>query len=188
MDVLQFDSTETCGEYQDEREAVRAFDELVQRTGLFKSYSEVTGHLLHPRPAAEDKMMRIDRLLLPSKKLLAAGWKHGAIGVESKRSGVKVGPAIAQAMDYSRTVWVSPDTGLRVMTNYTVVWPLGEIRGVVHSILMQNNIGGVCLKRDSRDDRLLFHLGYRNVILEYDFGSQTLFTGSCKAGRRAGSR
>lgn len=187
--MQESESYETIGNYATEKESVAHFDELIERTGLFTVKSEVDGYLLHPRPGAKFKEMRIDRLLLPKLQLTALGWKRGAIGVECKRSDMKVGPALAQATDYARTVWVSPENGLMIMTGYIFLWPLDEINGTVHSMMQQQLVGGVYLRNDEFDgEALLFHLGSRNCILEYKFQTGKLFLGNSKSGRKAGSR
>src|SRR4051812_43868554 len=75
---------ETIGPWQDEHEAMRDFDARIKRSELFRVYKEVNGWLQQPRVGAEKKDMKIDRILLPTAKLLNIGWKYGAVGIEGK--------------------------------------------------------------------------------------------------------
>ncbi len=130
----------TIGDWATEIESAAAFDEAVP-IDLFKVYPEVRGTLLSPRPGQADRSMRIDRLLVPTEDLLGMGWQFGIIGCELKKSGAKIGPAIAQAMDYSRTVWTLEPSKFRVMTDYVFIWPMAKQGCTVGSILAQSRIG-----------------------------------------------
>ncbi len=93
----------TFGDFQDEPASMAAFDDIAEKSGAFTIYREVWGEYLQPRfgteCTTEEKACRIDRVLVPTKKLIAAGWKNsGAIGVEGKKSGKKAGPLICQAL------------------------------------------------------------------------------------------
>ena len=103
--------------YATESLAAAAFDSAIATTDLFTPYAEVPGTLIQPRPGQIDKSVRIDRLLIPKQRLLDMGWTHGIIGVELKRSDIKLGPPIAQAMDYSRSVWIIPSSRFQIMTS-----------------------------------------------------------------------
>lgn len=142
-----------CGSYVDEAEGLIDFDERVKRSGLFRSMAEVRGELVHTLPGTEDKTMRIDRILFPTEKLIACGWKHGYVGVEAKKPGEKMGPALAQALDYMRTAFISQQNGARIMLNWIVLWPFEAPSGPTESVLAQNRIAtctprnhGLCFK------------------------------------------
>lgn len=92
----------TIGNWPTETESAAALDAVLDRVDLWKVYPEVTGTLSQPRPAQAQRSIRIDRVLVPNTRLLQLGWTHGVIGIEIKRSNIKIGPPIAQAMDYSR--------------------------------------------------------------------------------------
>lgn len=133
----------TTGFYQTENESADAFDRAVPHD-LFKVHREVCGTLISPRPAQSGVRMRIDRILVPKPKLLDEhGWRFGIVGCELKCSGEKVGPAIAQAMDYSRTVWLlDPDRQrFRICLDYVFIWPMAKFGGTLASICAQNRIG-----------------------------------------------
>lgn len=129
-----------CGDFADEAAGLAHLDEMIERSKLFVIHREVDGWLLHSLPCSEDKTMRIDRILMPTKLLLDAGWTHGFVGVEAKKPGEKMGPAIAQAGDYMRSAFVSPLTGGRLMLNWCVLYPFEYPSGPTESVLAQNRI------------------------------------------------
>lgn len=131
----------TCGEWATEQESAQAFDATIG-SGLWRVYREVRGVLVHPRPCQMDKTVRIDRVLVPTMDLIALGWTHGAIGVEIKRSGEKIGPPVSQAIDYGRSVWTLSAAGnVRVWLDYVFVWPMQGQGSFVGSIMQQNRVG-----------------------------------------------
>lgn len=117
------------------------FDKIISSFDLFKLYSEVRGTLIQPRPGQVDKTMRIDRILVPTPRLQDLGWKHGIIGVELKPRDAKLGPAVAQAMDYSRSAWTLPDNGFVVHLSWVFVYPFRKEHGPLASVLAQHRIG-----------------------------------------------
>jgi hypothetical protein len=133
-------SMTTCGDFASEPEAWEFFDREAERSGAFKIYREVSGTYVQPRPGADTKGARIDRILVPTRKLIEAGWDQGPFGVEGKRSGLKVGKLIAQALDYSRCVWeIQP--GFLIMLRWTFVYPIAKPFGDLESVMAQNRIG-----------------------------------------------
>lgn len=132
--------TATAPHYATEADSAAAFDAAVEATGLFFNYKEIRGTLLQPRPGQIDKSVRIDRLMLPTQRLMDLGWHHGAVGVEIKRSGVKVGPAVAQAMDYSRACFTIFG-GVQVVPSMVFLWPVDKQHGPLASVLAQNRLG-----------------------------------------------
>lgn len=130
----------TIGQWSTESDSVAALDRVLRIGDLFRVYGEVKGTLVQPRPGQRDKGMRIDRLCTPTAKLLNLGWTFGAIGLEAKRSGEKIGPAIAQAMDYGRSVWELPG-GMSAWLEYVFIWPMTRPAGTVESICAQHRIG-----------------------------------------------
>lgn len=136
----------TSGDFVDEPAAWAAFDEIVDRCGAFTVYREVVGEYVQPRIETQDKGARIDRILIPSQKLIEAGWKRGgAIGVEGKKSGNKSGPLICQAMDYSRCAFgIKKKTGeliADIMLRWVFVYPAEGAFGDLASVMGNNRIG-----------------------------------------------
>lgn len=175
----------TFGAYATEEEAAVALDDVLASCGLWVAYSEVRGSLCQPRPTQGGKGMRIDRLLIPTPKLISLGWAHGVIGVEIKKSGVNIGPPIAQAMDYSRTAWVLDHLGgIRVWLDWVFIWPMPAQGNTVASILAHNRIGSASTSRYQ-----LLHLqcgSGQNLITISHSGDIRIGAGA--SGRKAGSR
>lgn len=175
----------TTGSYLTEPESAEAFDRAVP-WDLFKVHHEVCGTLVGPRPAQTDVKMRIDRILVPKAKLLDAGWKFGIIGCELKRSGLKIGPVIAQAMDYSRTAWLlDPERQrFRVCLDYVFIWPMAKQSGTIASICAQNRIGSAY--GDDRYTQFGLKVGETGVLEARNDGQ--VFVGKTLTGARSGSR
>lgn len=175
----------TAGTWGTEVESAAALDSLLDQCGLWSVHREVPGTLIQPRPSQDAKGMRIDRILLPTPRLLALGWTHGAIGIEVKRSGIKIGPPIAQAMDYGRTVWrLDQLGGLRLWLDWVFIWPLPPRDGPLASVLAQNRIGSA-----DGGGYYLLHLqcgSGQNLITVPRNGVPRIGAGA--SGRKAGSR
>lgn len=172
----------TCGEFQTEAESAAAFDSIVERSGLFHAYKEVPGCLMQPRLRCEEKGVRIDRILVPTKTVVDAGWVFGDIGVEVKCSGKKIGPVVAQALDYMRSAFLLPN-GRTIVLDQIFIWPFCRAAGDVESIMTQHRIGGVW----SSDWRpLTFNMSATTILSWNRDGS--VFCKKCSFGRKAGSR
>lgn len=172
----------TCGSYADETAACSAFDLLVEKTGMFKIHKEIWGDLIQPRTGCEQKRMKIDRILSPKNELIALGWTHGPIGVELKRSGVKIGPPLSQALDYCRTAWEMPG-GYRIVLNFSFLFPVEKQHGTVASIMAQQRIGTIS---STKWNPLSFCVGECVAIRFDEFWNVTMNKVDC--GRKAGSR
>lgn len=133
----------TSGVFENEELALSRLDELLNRSDSFRVYHEVPGFYVQPRPLTEEKESRIDRILIPLKKTVDAGWHHGAIGIEAKKSSHKIGPIISQALDYSRCVFELPTNppGLLLMVSWVFIWPLKDPGCDLASVMAQNRIG-----------------------------------------------
>lgn len=141
----------TAGDFPDEPSAWTHFDSKVQMGQAFRVHTEVWGELIQPRFGCETEAsggkgnrLRIDRILLPMQPAIDAGWTGGAIGVEGKKSGAKIGRVISQALDYSRCVFELKNSHILVMLRWVFLWPLeSEPVGDLGSVMAQNRIGWV---------------------------------------------
>lgn len=138
----------TGGEFENEPAAWEWFDAMIDRSKSFRNCKEVRGTYIQPRIDTDEKDARIDRVLIPLKPAIEAGWGDGAIGIEGKKSGTKIGKLISQAMDYTRCVWEleehhSSVPGLLLMTRWVFIYPVDRIVGDIESIMAQNRIGYV---------------------------------------------
>lgn len=177
----------TVGQWATEAESAAALDEILDRLDLWKVYKpdhdEVRGKLVQPRPVQVDQGVRIDRILVPNKNLTSLGWRHGIVGIEVKKSGHKIGPAIAQAIDYGRTVWKLPNGGFSVWLDFVFIWPMSRHHGTLASILEQNRIGSAYSTKWSR---LYLRCGERKILRVGDDGLVEI--GDVTSGRKVGSR
>jgi len=162
---------------------MRALDDIIERTGYFMIYREVRGFYLQPKLDQEPKKPRIDRVLVPAPSLIQRGWRHGPIGIEGKRSGVKIGPPIAQLLDYSRAAWlVEPSKGLWVMLPWLFLWPVEKTGGPIASILAQHRVGTA---EPTWNGGLKLASG-EQVLVRFD--DTDLRIGAGANGRKAGAR
>lgn len=169
--------------YPTEADAAAAFDDAVAATGLFANHCEVRGTLTQPRPGQIDKSVRIDRILIPNQKLIDLGWHHGIIGVEIKRSGVKLGPALAQAMDYTRSTFTLEGGDFLIVPTWVLVWPAENEHGPLASLMAQNRVGVV---ESNQWATLRLRIGEMTLLHVSRAGE--IRVGNQTAGRKAGSR
>ena len=157
----------------------------------FLLYPEVRAKPLFTHPCKEwitesgdMKRYRFDVLLLPGKELFEVyGWKLGAIALELKKSGVKVGPAYSQALDYVNSATVDLERGgVCVVPSYGLVFNAPFVGGPLASIQTQNRIGafkkfpsGLWQFRSGQTDICTFNAEF------FDIGHQN-------AGKKSGSR
>lgn len=173
----------TSGEFLTEGSAWDTFDWFVEKSQAFRLLKEVPGFYVQPRPGTEVKGARIDRVLIPLQKAIDAGWVHGAIGVEGKKSGHKMGPLIVQAMDYSRCVFeLERPPGLLVMMQWVFIYP-GEIMvGELMSIVANSRIGTCSIS----NSRLIFGCsGYHGLVID---SSGAVTAKALPMGNKRGSR
>jgi hypothetical protein len=176
----------TAGSYPTEADALAALDRILDRCGMFHVYRELAGVLVQLRPGQTQTAVRIDRLLTPTARLEAAGWEDGAIGVEAKRSGVKLGPALAQMVDYGRSQFPCRG-GVRVTPGWVFLWPCAKQHGTTASLMQQHRLGSVWYDHGGG---LVFHTGEARVLTVRRYGntwSAELGPGRSN-GRRTGSR
>lgn len=180
-DVIEIDrSRPSFGNWKTEDESAAEFDRRIESSGLFERvFKEVRGYYLTHRPNREDRQARIDRILLPSQTLRSAGWSR-VIGVELKRSGEKIGPALAQAIDYTYCAW---NVGHYWMLCENVfLWPFEKQYRAVESVMAHNNVG-VIYEQPSAS--LVFQLEKQVIRTNRD---GALYVATPSAGRKAGSR
>jgi hypothetical protein len=171
----------TCGDFGDEVSAQRHIVDLLRSSGDFAVYEQVRGHLLQPRAGQTDKTMRIDVIVSPRQHLIDLGWSYGSIGIEVKRSGEKINAALAQMIDYSRSVFRLPD-GNMVCPSFVLLWPwYGPGGGVLESIVAQQRLGAVVpeLHGVSLTSRIDFAVvNWLGTTLTNDLSAQGRKTGS----------
>lgn len=155
-------------------------DARLEAIDLFRVYPEVSGYQVAPRLGTEHKDLRIDRVLVPNRRLIEMGWANGIIGIEGKKGGHKVGPLVLQALDYTRAVWRLPQGGIDVVCRYVLIYPCEKLTGDIESIAVQNRIGRASLYGET----LTFHSG-RNMLRVFAGHPEIA---NLTAGAKAGSR
>lgn len=173
----------TTGDWATEAGSADALDIRLIESGLFRIYSEVRGVLMQPRPGQVDRAVRIDRLLVPTENLYAHGWHHGVIGIEVKRSGARIGPPLAQAMDYVRSSWAI--RGVWMQLGAVFVWPMAKQYGPLASVMINQRVGSASF---SEWDRLHLRFGEQTVLRVDRRGDVTVGYQSVDSGRKVGSR
>lgn len=169
--------------YETESASAAALDSALALVDLFNVYPEVPGTLIQPRPGQVDKSVRIDRILVPNQRLLDLGWRHGIIGIEVKRSGIKIGPPVAQAMDYTRASWTLPGSRFQVILSWVFLWPEDKQHGPLASILAQNRVGTAS---GNQWTALQLNSGEHNLLRVSTDGTVRIGTGA--NGTKVGSR
>lgn len=168
------------GAWATEEDAAAEFDRRIEACGLFdRVFKEVRGYYLTYRPNRDRKDARIDRVLLPSKRLREAGWSR-VVGVEIKRSGEKLGPCLAQAIDYTYCAW---NVGhYWMLCEHVFLWPFAKQSHAVESIMLQNGVGVIY---EGPRSPLVFQLDRQVIRINSDntFGAQLP-----AAGTKTGSR
>lgn len=143
------DTAVTCGAWASEREAEDALVTFLLRSGLFHVYRQVAGRPLWTHCFQRTQDVRADVLLLPSAQLLRHGWTAGAIVVEVKRSGEKIGPACSQLVDYLNSLWWLPGTGgVGVVPAFGFLFPAHKQHGPLASVMAHQHIGTAVFRRD----------------------------------------
>jgi hypothetical protein len=127
------------GTWATEAESALEFDRRVEESGLFERvFKEVRGFYLSYRPNRQDREARIDRILLPGRRLREAGWSR-VIGVELKKSGEPIGKPLAQAIDYMFCAW---NVGhYWMLVEHVFLWPYQRQHKATESVMLQNSVG-----------------------------------------------
>lgn len=166
--------------FASEAEAMAYFDAEADRSGCFRIYREVPGEYFQPKIGCDDKAARIDRILLPNKKLTDAGWNLGPIGIEGKVSNVN--KVISQALDYTRAIWFLPNC-YEIHLRWIFLWPFDRQLGAIASVMAQNRIGYV---KAYKRTPLVFYNDATQVITVWNDGKVTVAVP--KSGNKVGSR
>jgi hypothetical protein len=173
----------TEGEYTTEDCAHKHIDQLLATAGeLFKVFSEVDGVFSSVRLG--HKAVRIDRVLWPLKPLLALGWRHGAVGIEIKKSNHPAGSLVNQASDYVESMWTIPSSGLRFSINSVFIFPAFEYTGALASVMAARRIGHVA----QRGGRLMLSLNHSRLLDYWEGSWRVGESPNIKCGMKVGSR
>lgn len=180
----------TAGDYADEDGpggSKEAFLQSATESKLFQIHKEVEASYLYTRPFTSGKGSRkgrIDFILLPKQELVRDhGWVYGALGVECKKSGEKIGKAVCQCIDYRQAVYRMPQSGHLIMLDQVFIWPFTRAGGDIASVMAHHRIGGV---HQTKWERLAFYMDATGV-LRVRANGEVVVKGTSN-GRKVGSR
>jgi hypothetical protein len=155
--------------------------------GIFEFvWREVPGYYLTHRPNREQRAARIDRILIPGRRLKEAGWTK-TIGVEIKKSDCDFGAAVSQAIDYTYCNWNVGNYWMYCERIF--LWPFAMPMGPLQSVMLQNGVGTVGGRkyRSSEFDRALVFQLEKQVISIMPDGSLEICEAT-NSSRKVGSR
>lgn len=176
----------TLGHFMQEHQAWDAFDQAVALDGgLWKSYAEVRGYHFAPMVGQDHEGKQIDRILVPTAKMIELGWKYGSIGIEVKKSGMALAPIFSQCLDYRRSVFTLTHN-FRIHLDTIFVFEADKQQGGMGHLCCANRIG-TC-HRDKRTGRLKFYLGELCVFRFEADGKPKFGLNVNSVGRKCGHR
>lgn len=171
-------------EYEDKgpKSSTAAFEWQLRQAWLFNIHRQVNSATIRLRQWEREKQSyRIDFVLEPTPDLLAEGWPFGNIGVECKKSGLKLGQPLAQMLNYHDATWrVGGD---EIALSYIFLWPLVPQGGFVSSLLYQFHMGSVSLIHGGAG--LDFHNGNDHM---FSISGPIVDWADVRQDRKAGSR
>lgn len=185
-------SIKTGGGYSCEENACGEFDAMLNHyrnnegAHWFRVEREVPGSLMQPHAFCNESYgVRIDRVLIPLLPAIQCGWRWGCIGIECKNSGVKIGKAVCQSLDYRRSVF-KLESGNITALDQVFIWPIDNVLGDIASVMMQNRIGIAKYDVDCINLELMFNgtcaVRIGNDVFEFNEKLLDL------TGRKVGSR
>jgi hypothetical protein len=154
---------------------------FLDKHSLFVHYRQVVGEPLWKHHFQTFNSVRADLLLLPDQRLIDAGWRSGAIVIEIKRSGEKIGPGLNQAIDYTNTAFYI-DGDVAVIPTFAFLFPAPEQAEAVASIMAHQHLGSAFFDHSV----LHFYCGQSRILSVSDEGNIRL--GKPNIGRRLGRR
>ena len=171
----------TYGDWADERDAEDAFCAFCKDAGAFEVHRQVAGEPLWKRFTQAHQSVRADVLLLPLPALVSAGWGCGALVIEVKRSGEKIGHGCSQLIDYTNAVFFLP-TGVAVVPAFGFLFPALKQHGRMASLMAHQRIGTAMI----RYGKLELCCGECRVLTVGQSGE--INVGATDFGRKLGSR
>jgi hypothetical protein len=176
----------TKGDFLTELEAEDYFcgSAAVLRWFVVKRQVQAKPLFSHPVKTQNKERYRFDVLLFPGGDLINLGWTHGAVAIECKKSGVKVGPGFSQALDYVNSCAIGLDDfgGVLTIPSFAFLFPSKTDGGPVASLQTQNRIGCAF----EHDNGLWEFYSGHTLVCKFDF--YNFFIGCTKAGNKTGSR
>lgn len=163
----------TCGDFQNETDAEKTFDWLVNQEH-WQVFKQVNGKCLVTNQHTEASgKVRIDRILLPTQKLFDSGWENGPVGIEIKRSDEKIGRPLGQIADYLNCVFELQTVRgpIFIQLKNVFLFPMSSPGGPLESLCSSLRIGFVShINCRGEIDGLKFYLGGGMVYSSHEGG------------------
>ena len=174
----------TLGVFADQAEAEHEFDSWILRTG-WQLHTEVEGKYVQPKAFWNGKQPRIDKIVIPPRE-----YGLGAIGIELKPSGIKMGPALSQAMDYMRAAFEIKPSKIQVMLSSCFLFPAEIPGGTGLSLISQHRVGGCFIDWHFYDKlrMLVFQMANLRMLVIREDGDVKVDSRAMSVGRKIGSR
>ena len=195
MNIQRWDESTpniTLGNFVTEDQSHDEFSRLVDATRCFRMWHEVTakkiGELPHWR--IDKSKMRVDFILQPTERLISHGWPaEDWIIVECKKSGIAIGPAVSQLIDYVRCEFEID--GQPIRPTWGFVWPAAKQAHAIASVMAHQHVGTVSTEKLRRPGysipRADFHCGEsRMMTIEQE--RVDVLVDNLRIGRKSGSR
>jgi len=169
-------------EEKNAHEFLRSFLEKasVDSKKLYVVHSEVRGTPLHRHHLQEMQDVRCDLIALP----LTMATRLGAIVIDTKKSGITIGPGISQLHDYLNSVF-DVQNGIQVMPTFGFLFPVRKQRCATASWMQHQHIGTIEVKPYSGN--LVFFCGEER-LMEFTPGGVLIHSAGSRSGRKMGSR
>lgn len=170
--------------YPTEKDSVAALmDILAGLRSCFDVHAEVRGQYLSSRTDAQLARPRVDVFLVPRPMLTAQGWNLGAVAIECKRSGEKLGRPISQMIDYRAAAFRVRD--IDIVPRRVLLWPLSPFGGPLASVMAQQGLG--CAMHDGQGG-IYMTAGQVNLAHVDQRGRLTIGRDAAVIGNKRGSR
>lgn len=182
----------TLGDFETEARSHEVFQDLLEATDCFNWWHEVTAKAIGELPHWRDdkSKMRVDFILEPKQRLVSQGWpEDNWIVVECKKSGIAIGPAVSQLIDYVRCEFHVD--GRVVQPTWGFIWPAAKQAHAIASVMAHQHVGTVSTERLRRPDysrkRVEFHCG-ESRMMTITPDNVDVITKNLRIGRKSGSR
>ncbi len=171
----------TAGSYRSEKAAEEDLLRFLKTTRAFVVYQQLPGEPLWKHHFQIPKSVRADLFLLPSRRLIDAGWQGGAVVIEVKRSGEKIGPGLNQLIDYTNAAFYV-EGQVAVVPSFGFLFPVLPQGEAVASVMAHQHVGTAMIERGV----LKLWCGESRILSLWEAGNIRL--GNADIGRGLGRR
>jgi hypothetical protein len=176
----RMEQNETCGQFDTEKQAEDWLCGFLESTKSFKLYRQLDGFPVFRHHMQQMQNIRCDILALPINDQITTG----AIVIEVKRSGEKIGPGLSQLQDYLRSVFPVKNA-ICVAPTIGFLFPCPKQHRAAASWMQHQHLGTVFQADISGN--LMFFTGEERLI-EFNNDGSLRFSRASKCGRGMGSR